>query len=136
MTWLSTHGVALRDDNLEKFRKGGIVGRIFLECNYDIFRKEVRLDFGIAMDLDILVKRIRSEGLKSKFHLRRKNYVGNYLVVSQGAAEKPGLPTLPPRKCIWTARSRLNGLLFTPTRYTWVSIYTRQLATLAVKPFS
>jgi hypothetical protein len=137
LAWVTVQCLTLRDDNLEKFRTANIVGSVFLECDYDSFRKEVGLDFGTAKALDILVKRIKgskNEGLKSKFHLlHRKHHAGNKLTVSQGTANKPSLhchPTLPPRKCFWTARSRLNGLLFTSARHPWASMYTRQLATI------
>lgn len=37
-----------------------------------LLRKEVRLDIGTAKVLDILVERIKNEGLKSKFHFLRR----------------------------------------------------------------
>ena len=69
---LSTQCLTLRGNNLENFRSANIVGSVFLECDYDSFRKGVGLDFGTAKALDVLVRRIKNKGLKSKFHLLRR----------------------------------------------------------------
>ncbi|KAA8910762.1 hypothetical protein FN846DRAFT_888157 [Sphaerosporella brunnea] len=67
LAWVTVQRLTSWDDNLEKFRTANIDGSVFLECDYDFFRKEVGLDIGIAKALDILVKRIKgskNEGLK------------------------------------------------------------------------
>ena len=70
LAWVSVQCLALRDANLENSEAETLSG-VLLECDYDSFRKEVVLDVGTAKGLDIPVRRIKSEGLKSKFHLPR-----------------------------------------------------------------